>query len=139
MTEPDFCPEAAPSGALCGVAYGIVHSRHFALDGSTWTTEQPHRPVRIKAVDWLWEALGIDPDRVGPDRFRQLIREYDGRRYREQWQAPPVLTVASRFAEQVGEDTPLVIRPCPCCGCGDGTVCFHGGEHTGCMWGGPGR
>lgn len=139
MSEPEFCPETAPSGALCGVAYRLVHSRHFALDGSVWDTEQPHRPHRVSAADWLWDELGLDPRRVSRDTFNGLINEYMARRQREIFAPTPVLTPASPYAADPGPGDMLVLRPCLCCGCRDSTVCFHGGEQTGCMWTGPGR
>lgn len=131
MTDP-FCPEAGPTGALCGVAGNIVHARHFALDGSEWTTDQPHRVPVEPAQDWLWEQLGIDPDRLDRTGFLHLLSEYERRRTRQLWYPPQTL-----ITSQMGQGM-LMLRPCTCCQCPEGTVCSHA-DQGGCMWSGPGR
>lgn len=134
MTE-QFCPEAGPSGAACGVAYNIVHSRHSNRAGDTWATEQPHRPdTGPSAADWLYDRALVHsafPDRA---EFRHLLAEYEARLNRQRWHRPPVLVPVGEWAPEM-----YVLRPCPCCGCTEGTACFHGGGANGCAWKGPGR
>lgn len=134
MKTEHFCPETGPSGALCGVAYGIVHSQHANLAGDTWTTEQPHRPdTGPSAADWLYDRTLVAsafPDR---EEFRHLLAEYEVRLNRQRWHASPVLTSVSEWVPEV-----QVLRPCHCCACKDDTVCYHG-DGSGCAWRGPGR
>jgi hypothetical protein len=133
MTDP-FCPEVSPaSGALCGVAANIVHSRHFALDGTTWDTEQSHQVPVEKPSDWLWEQLGIDTDRVDPQEFLHLLGEYELRRTRQLWSPPQALVTM-----EPGAPGPMMLRPCTCCHCTGSSLCFHQDE-GGCWWRGPGR
>ena len=131
MNDP-FCPEVSPaSGALCGVAASIIHSRHFALDGTTWDTAEPHRVPVEQAHDWLWDQLGIDPERVSRDEFRHLLSEYEMRRTRQLWSPPQALV-------RLEAEGPWVLRPCICCHCTGSNVCYHP-DTGGCFWQGPGR
>jgi hypothetical protein len=140
MTDP-FCPETGPDGELCGVAANIVHSRHFTLTGSTWETSEPHRPPVQDARDWLHKELHLDHD-SGPGveltEFRHLLHEYEMRRSRQLWNPPQTLALAVPEVSGGGGTSPLVLRPCHCCRCTGGTVCFHP-DQGGCMWPGPGR
>lgn len=136
MNDP-FCPEASPaSGTLCGVSASIVHSRHFAKNGAVWDTPVPYRAPVEKAVDWLWEQLGIDPDRVYPEEFRRLLGEYELRLNRQRWHPPQSLVLLS---EEPGAPGPMMLRPCWCCNCTGSSFCFHGEGGGGCFWQGPGR
>lgn len=135
MTD-SFCPEVSPvSGALCGVAANIVHSRHFALDGSAWDTEQPHRVPVEQAPDWLWDQLGIDPDRLDRAEFLHLLSEYEMRRNRQLWSPPQTLVVSPLELDNQGL---RMLRPCICCHCTGFSLCFHQ-DQGGCWWKGPGR
>jgi hypothetical protein len=133
MNDP-FCPEVSPaSGTLCGVSASIVHSRHFAKNGAVWDTPVPYRAPVEKAVDWLWEQLGIDPDRVDPEEFRRLLGEYELRLNRQRWHPPQSLVLISKDAPG-----PMMLRPCWCCHCTGDSLCFHP-DNGGCWWKGPGR
>ncbi len=135
MNDP-FCPEVSPaSGSLCGVAASIIHSRHFALNGAVWDTAEPYREPVQKAVDWLWDKLGIDPDRVDPADFRHLLGEYELRLNRQRWHPPQSLVPVPG---EPGAPGPMMLRPCRCCGCTGDSFCFHAGDN-GCWWKGPGR
>ena len=128
----DFCPETGPSGALCGVAYEIVHSVHFNRAGQTWTTDHQHRPdTGPSAPDWLYDRTLVQS--AFPDRqaFKRLLSEYEIMLDRQRWNPPQVL-VRAAFGDA------MMLRPCTCCHCPEGTVCFHG-EQGGCFWNGPGR
>lgn len=136
MTGP-FCPQAHPaSGVLCGVAANINHHRHFAKDGTTWDTSAPYRAPVEQAVDWLWEQLGIDTNRVDPVEFRHLLGEYEMRLNRQRWHPPQTLVLISEEPDVPG---PMMLRPCWCCHCTGSSLCFHPGEGGGCWWKGPGR
>jgi hypothetical protein len=134
MTDP-FCPEAGPSGALCGVLARITHSEHFARDGSTWTTGRVHSAPVVQPADWLWDKLGIDPDRISRTEFGVLLRGYL-RRMNQQASAPPQVLIPT-IQGKVGR-VPMMLRPCICCRCTGTTMCWHADE-GGCHWGGPGR
>lgn len=135
MTERRFCTEVSPGGRGCGVEADLIHARHFNKAGEVWDTSYAYRPdTGPKPIDWLWEQLGIDPERVSPDEFRSLVLEFEKRRRNQMWAPPQTLGLVGDIAPGL-----TAKRPCRCCGCTGGTVCFHGGDATGCAWDGPGR
>lgn len=136
MPDP-FCPETSPSGALCGVAASIIHNNHFALDGSSWTTRHTHRPPVVLPGDWLWDRLGIDPERVERAEFDRLLSQYLDRLNRR-ISYPAQTLMSATFGETGHQSAPMILRPCICCHCTGTTMCWHADE-GGCHWSGPGR
>lgn len=129
-----FCPEVSPSGALCGVENRITHSKHFALDGTVWTTAHLHSAPVVSPGDWLWDKLGIDPERIERAEFNILLSQYIDRLNRS-IHHPAQTLVPMTFGDP---EAPMVLRPCTCCHCTGTAMCWHADE-GGCHWNGPGR
>lgn len=133
MTER-YCTVVSPGGRGCGVDGGLIHSRHFNKAGEVWDTPMPYRPdTGPRADDWLWDQLHRRDGGVSREEFNRLLRTYEAKLHQQRF--VPVQSLGPSEPDSLL----WVKRPCRCCGCTGGTVCFHGGDATGCAWQGPGR
>jgi hypothetical protein len=135
MTD-QFCPEIGPSGAPCGVLATITHDKHFTRDGAVWRTPHLHSATVVSPVDWFWDKLGIDPERVSRAEFNILLNQYIARMNRSIHNPPQTLLPMTSDGPEFS--TPMILRPCICCRCTGNAMCWHADE-GGCCWDGPGR